>query len=74
MSSNGNDTTPSEGYKEEQDSLVPTSDIQTLGATRLEKLTGDFENTVSEIENKSNYRIQEKQLTAYKKLLEEQWT
>jgi hypothetical protein len=43
MSSNGNDTTPAEGYKEEQDSLVPTNDIQTLGATRLEKLTGDFE-------------------------------
>jgi ATP-dependent exoDNAse (exonuclease V) alpha subunit len=47
-------------------------DIQALGATRLEKLTGDFENTMSEIENEPDYRIQEKQLTAYKKLLEEQ--
>jgi uncharacterized protein YpuA (DUF1002 family) len=47
-------------------------DIQALGVTRLEKLTADFENTMSEIENESEYRIQEKQLTAYKKLLEEQ--
>jgi hypothetical protein len=47
-------------------------DIQALGATRLEKLTTDFENTMSEIENELDYRMQEKQLTAYKKLLEEQ--
>ena len=47
-------------------------DIQALGTTRLEKLTADFENTMSEIENESDYDMQEKQLTAYKKLLEEQ--
>jgi ATP-dependent exoDNAse (exonuclease V) alpha subunit len=47
-------------------------DIHALGTTRVEKLTADFENTMAEIENQSDYRIQEKQLTAYKKLLEEQ--
>ena len=47
-------------------------DIQALGTTRLEKLTADFENTMSEIENEPDYRMQEKRLTAYKKLLEEQ--
>jgi hypothetical protein len=47
-------------------------DIQALGTTRVEKLTTDFENTMAEIEDQSDYRMQEKQLTAYKKLLEEQ--
>ena len=47
-------------------------DIQALGTTRLEELTADFENTMSEIENEPDYEMQEKQLTAYKKLLEEQ--
>jgi hypothetical protein len=47
-------------------------DIQALGTTRLEKLTADFENTMAEIEQESGYETQEKQLTAYKKLLEEQ--
>ena len=47
-------------------------DIQALGSKLLEKLTAEFENTMSEIENESDYRMQEKQLTAYKKLLEEQ--
>ena len=47
-------------------------DIQALGTARLEKLTADFENTMAEIENEPEYRMQEKQLTAYKKLLEEQ--
>jgi hypothetical protein len=47
-------------------------DIQALGTTRLEKLTADFEDTMSEIENESDYDMQEKRLTAYKKLLEEQ--
>jgi hypothetical protein len=47
-------------------------DIQALGTIRLEKLTADFETTMSEIENESDYETQEKQLTAYKKLLEEQ--
>ena len=55
--------------------IGPTKDaheIQALGTTRLEKLTADFENTMSEIEQESDYETQEKQLTAYKKLLEEQ--
>jgi vacuolar-type H+-ATPase subunit E/Vma4 len=47
-------------------------DIQSLGTTRLEKLTADFENTMAEIENEPDYEMQEKQLTAYKKLLGEQ--
>jgi uncharacterized protein YpuA (DUF1002 family) len=47
-------------------------DIHALGTTRLEKLTADFENTMAEIEQESDYETQEKQLTAYKKLLEEQ--
>jgi uncharacterized protein YpuA (DUF1002 family) len=47
-------------------------DIQALGTTRLEKLTADFENTMTEIEQESDYETQERQLTAYKKLLEEQ--
>ena len=47
-------------------------DIQALGTTRLEKLTADFENTMTKIEQESDYETQEKQLTAYKKLLEEQ--
>ena len=47
-------------------------DIQALGTTLVEKLTADFENTMAEIENESDYRMQEKRLTAYKKLLEEQ--
>ena len=47
-------------------------DIQALGTTRLEKLTADFENTMAEIENESDYDMQEKELTAYKKLLEEE--
>src|SRR4051812_30589007 len=47
-------------------------DIQALGSSRIEKITADFENTMSEIENESDYDMQEKQLTAYKKLLEEQ--
>src|SRR5919199_215236 len=47
-------------------------DIQALGTTKVEKLTADFENTMAEIENEPDYRMQEKQLTAYKKLLEEQ--
>ena len=47
-------------------------DIQALGTTHLEKLTAEFENTMSEIENESDYEMQEKQLTAYKKLLEQQ--
>ena len=47
-------------------------DIQALGTTRLEKLTADFEATMSEIENEPDYEMQEKQLTAYKKLLGEQ--
>ena len=41
-------------------------DIQALGTARLEKLTADFENTMSEIENEPDYRMQEKRLTAYK--------
>src|ERR671932_829786 len=47
-------------------------DIQALGTTELEKLTADFENTMAEIEQESGYEMQEKQLTAYKKLLEGQ--
>ena len=47
-------------------------DIQALGTTRLENLTADFENTMAEIENESDYDMQEKELTAYKKLLEEE--
>jgi ATP-dependent exoDNAse (exonuclease V) alpha subunit len=47
-------------------------DIQALGSSRIEKITADFENTMAEIENESDYDMQEKQLTAYKKLLEEQ--
>jgi len=47
-------------------------DIQALGTTRIEKLVTDFETTMSEIENEPDYETQEKQLTAYKKLLEEQ--
>ena len=47
-------------------------DIQALGTTKVEKLTADFENTMSEIENEPDYEMQEKQLMAYKKLLEEQ--
>jgi hypothetical protein len=47
-------------------------DIQALGTAKLEKLTADFEKTMSEIENESDYETQEKQLTAYKKLIEEQ--
>jgi hypothetical protein len=47
-------------------------DIQALGSTSLEKLTADFENTMAEIENESDYKMQEKQLAAYKKLLEQQ--
>ena len=47
-------------------------DIQALGTTRLEKLTAGFENTMAEIENEPDHEMQEKQLTAYKKLLEEQ--
>ena len=47
-------------------------DIQVLGTTLVEKLTADFESTMAEIENESDYRMQEKQLTAYEKLLEEQ--
>ena len=47
-------------------------DIQALGTTRLEKLTADFEAIMSEIENEPDYEMQEKQLTAYKKLLGEQ--
>jgi hypothetical protein len=45
-------------------------DIQALG-TIVEKLTADL-NTMAEIENESDYRMQQKRLTAYKKLLEEQ--
>jgi uncharacterized protein YpuA (DUF1002 family) len=41
-------------------------DIQALGTTRLEKLTADFENTMAEIEQESDYDTQEKQLTALK--------
>ena len=41
-------------------------DIQALGTARLEKLTADFENTMAEIENEPDYRMQEKRLTAYK--------
>ena len=55
--------------------IGPTKDaheIQTLGTTRLEKLTADFENTMTEIEQEPDYETQEKQLIAYKKLLEEQ--
>jgi len=47
-------------------------DIQALGTTRLEKVTADFESTMSEIENEADYGMQEKQLTAYKRLLEQQ--
>src|SRR5919202_195315 len=47
-------------------------EIQVLGTNRLEKLTADFENTIADIENERDYEMQEKQLTAYKKLLEEQ--
>jgi vacuolar-type H+-ATPase subunit E/Vma4 len=47
-------------------------DIQALSTTRLEKLTADFENTMAQIENEPEYEMQEKQLTAYKKLLEKQ--
>ena len=47
-------------------------DIQALGTTRLEKLTADFENTMSEIENEPDYEKQERHLTAYKKLVEQQ--
>jgi hypothetical protein len=53
-------------------SVKDAHDIHALGTTRLEKLTADFENTMTEIENEPDYRMQEKQLTAYKKLLEEQ--
>jgi hypothetical protein len=47
-------------------------DVQALGTARLEKLTADFENTMAWIEQESDDDTQEKQLTAYKKLLEEQ--
>jgi uncharacterized protein YpuA (DUF1002 family) len=47
-------------------------DIQALGTTRLERLTADFENTMADIEQQSDYETQEKQLTADKKLLEEE--
>ena len=70
-----------EKVKEVKDKSIETTgigpakdahDIQVLGTTRLEKLTADFENTMTEIEQESDYEMQEKQLTAYKKLLEEQ--
>jgi hypothetical protein len=47
-------------------------DIQALGTAILEKVTADFESTMSEIENEADYGMQEKQLTAYKRLLEQQ--
>jgi hypothetical protein len=59
----------------ETSGIGPTKDahdIQALGTTGLEKITADFETTMSEIENEPDYETQEKQLTAYKKLLEEQ--
>ena len=59
----------------ESTGIGPTKDahdIQALGTIRLEKLTADFEAIMSEIENEPDYEMQEKQLTAYKKLLGEQ--
>ena len=47
-------------------------DVQALGTARLEKLTADSEAIMLEIENEPDYEMQQKQLTAYKKLLGEQ--
>jgi hypothetical protein len=47
-------------------------DIQALGSTQTEKLATVFEDTMTEIDKEPDYERQEKQLTGYKKLLEEQ--
>jgi hypothetical protein len=40
-------------------------DIQALGTIRLEKLTADFENTMAEIENESDYEMQKQLIKSY---------
>jgi molecular chaperone GrpE (heat shock protein) len=75
------DETDPKAQENEQNShsLVPTK-AKEIGQSLKEKvksvgkkrLTADFENTMAEIENESDYRMQEKRLTAYKKLLEQQ--
>jgi hypothetical protein len=47
-------------------------DIQALGSTRLEKVATLFEDTMTEINKEPDREGQKKQLTGYKKLLEEQ--
>ena len=47
-------------------------DIQALNSTRLEKAVTVFEDAMTEIDKEPDYKRQEKQLTGYKKLLEEQ--
>ena len=47
-------------------------DIQALGSTNVEKATTVFEETMDEINKEPDREEQKKQLTGYKKLLEEQ--
>ena len=47
-------------------------DIQGLGSTHLEKVVNVFEDTIAKIDKEPDYERQKKQLTGYKKLLEEQ--
>ena len=47
-------------------------DIQALGSTNVEKATTVFEETMNEINEEPDREEQKKQLTGYKKLLEEQ--
>jgi hypothetical protein len=47
-------------------------DIQALDSTRLQKITTIFEETMNEINTEPDREGQKKQLTGYKKLLEEQ--
>src|SRR5438105_9698324 len=47
-------------------------DIQALGSTNVEKAVTVFEDAMTEIDKVPDYERQEKQLTGYKKLLEEQ--
>ena len=47
-------------------------DIQALGSTHLEKVVNVFEDTIAKIDKEPDYERQKKQLTGYKKLLEEQ--
>lgn len=47
-------------------------DIQALGSTNLEKVVTVFEDTIAKIDKEPDYERQKKQLTGYKKLLEEQ--